>query len=286
MSVQMFGLPAQVKSLLGQSGLVLICGNAALAGPIVAPALGESATEPCHLAQIRAAVTPVMLIQPPAGPPPPGYANQLRTTPYGWPTLRRWCVWIEPVSDSGHDPSAEGLRSVQWQQAVRAALQTWSSLVTLRTVEDPETAQVRIWRRVPPLTRDPAGRPRASHGRTVLGVVALERAGGPWRLEPRLEVLVGPGQRREALQATVLHELGHAFGLWGHSDNPGDAMATAPGAVPVLSPSARDQATLRWLYGQPTRFGEAIDPATVPFEGLPRPGTAVAPAISPQGARP
>jgi predicted Zn-dependent protease len=74
-------------------------------------------------------------------------------------------------------------------------------------------------------------------------------------VEPQVRVLISPGQRLEAIQATALHELGHAFGLWGHSDNPGDAMAVSPGSQPVLRLSARDLATIRWLYSQPSPMG-------------------------------
>jgi predicted Zn-dependent protease len=71
-------------------------------------------------------------------------------------------------------------------------------------------------------------------------------------VEPRLRLLISPGQRREAIQAAALHELGHAFGLWGHSDDPAEAMAVSPGSQPILRMSGRDRATVRWLYGQPT----------------------------------
>jgi predicted Zn-dependent protease len=116
---------------------------------------------------------------------------------------------------------------------------------------------VRVLRRRPPLRRDAAGRTRASHGRALLRLEAVERA-GRWRHEPRVEVLLGPGQRLTALRATAVHELGHAFGLWGHSDSAADAMAAVPGPVPVSEPSRRDLATMRWLQAQESRLGEVI----------------------------
>jgi predicted Zn-dependent protease len=70
-----------------------------------------------------------------------------------------------------------------------------------------------------------------------------------------VEVLISPGQRAAASQATALHELGHAFGLWGHSDQPGDALTAVPGAEPVLRPSPRDRATLLWLRSRSDGLG-------------------------------
>jgi hypothetical protein len=110
------------------------------------------------------------------------------------------------------------------------------------------------------LARDPAGRLRASHGRAILTLWKVEPGPPPRtvgqrpspQLEPRVEVLISPGQRQEAIQATALHELGHAFGLWGHSEDPADAMAAVPGRQPILRLSPRDRATVLWLYSQPT----------------------------------
>lgn len=182
----------------------------------------------------------------------PGYADALSPTPLGWPRLDRWCVWIEPPSAAA-DPWQR-----RWWLAVSAALDSWSALLAVQRVDDPAAAQLRVWRRTPPLGRTAAGRPRASHGRAHLALVAAQRGPAGWRLEPSVEVLIGPGQRAEALQATALHELGHAFGLWGHSPDPADALAAVPGAVPVLQPSARDRATLRWLQAQPSPFGGPV----------------------------
>jgi predicted Zn-dependent protease len=78
-----------------------------------------------------------------------------------------------------------------------------------------------------------------------------------WRLEPRVTVLVSPELRSAVLEATALHELGHAFGLWGHSDQAADAMAVFQGGEPVRALTQRDRLTLEWLRQQPTRFGGA-----------------------------
>ena len=193
--------------------------------------------------------------QAPAGPAPGAergndYRQRLRPTPFGWARLDHWCVWVEPVADDG--PGA--LWEQRWHNAIERALARWQEVLPLTRVADPAAAQVRVLRRRPPLRREATGRTRASHGRAELEVVQVDRGAG-WRLEPQVQVLISPGQRPLAIEATTLHELGHAFGLWGHSDDAADAMAVVPGARPVLELSPRDRATVEWLYRQPTRFG-------------------------------
>ena len=148
---------------------------------------------------------------------------------------------MEPVRDSG----PTGIWEQRWHQAVHQALVTWQHQLPLTLVEQPERAQVLVERRRPPRLNN-----RASHGRAVLELVEVQRQGS-WQLEPKVTVLISPGQAQPAIQATALHELGHAFGLWGHSDQAGDAMSATPGATPLLELSARDQRTVRWLQQQP-----------------------------------
>lgn len=214
-----------------------------------APTGDSSPVCPAALAQRPFAAA--RLVAPPAAHPLPGYAAALRPTQLGWPRLDRWCVWIEPgLAD---DPWQQ-----RWHRAVVAAVEAWAPLLPVQRVIDPAAAQVRILRRRPSLRSDGQGRPRASHGRALLTLQAVQRRPGQWLLEPAVELQISPGQRPEALQATAVHELGHAFGLWGHSEDAADALAAVPGPLPVLQPSARDRATLRWLQQQPTAFGAPL----------------------------
>ncbi|MCP9915719.1 peptidase [Cyanobium sp. ATX 6F1] len=180
----------------------------------------------------------------------------MNPTPAGWARRDHWCVWVEPLGGR----EAELIWQRRWLGAVDAALATWERYMPISRVEDPGRAQVRLYRRRPPLIAE--GRPqRASHGRALLLLVEAQRQGQPLGqrlLEPRVEVLISPDQRQPAIQATALHELGHAFGLWGHSNDPADAMAAVPGAQPVLELSPRDLATLRWLQQQSALGGPGL----------------------------
>jgi len=177
----------------------------------------------------------------PATTNPSDYRHQIKPTPAGWPNRPHWCVWVEPVRDAG----PTGIWEQRWHQAVNRAIATWQRDLAITVVDQPEQAQVLVERRRPPILNN-----RASHGRATLQLLEVKRD-GPLQLEPRVAVLISPGQSPAAMQANALHELGHAFGLWGHSDQPGDVMAIQPGAQPILELSERDRRTLQWLQQQP-----------------------------------
>ena len=189
----------------------------------------------------------------------PGYASSIAATSLGPPVLKHWCVWVQPAAATPANRWDQ-----RWLDQVSSALTTWGALVPLTLVDNPDQANVLIHRQRP-ARRQVAGVWRASNGRTQLQVVDVQRQGRR-RLEPLVKVMVSPGLRAEALQATALHELGHAFGLWGHSSVPTDVLAISQGERPVLVPSERDRLTLTWVMQQPTRFGSTIQQPSEPVK--------------------
>ncbi len=189
----------------------------------------------------------------------PGYASSIATTSLGPPVLKHWCVWVQPAAATPANRWDQ-----RWLDQVSSALTTWRALVPLTLVDNPDQANVLIHRQRP-ARRQVAGVWRASNGRTRLQVVDVQRQGRR-RLEPLVKVMVSPGLRAEALQATALHELGHAFGLWGHSSVPTDVLAISQGERPVLVPSQRDRLTLAWVMQQTTRFGSTLRKPIEPAE--------------------
>lgn len=244
----------------------LIAAPKVIAKPDPCPAaLASSPLEPPAAAAGQGPDPLTAPYSPPVQPPTNDYRHRIATTPWGPPILPSWCVWIEPAAQN---PGAEAGR---WSLAVEAALASWGELVQLNRVEDPQRAQVLLLRRRPPRREDGSGRLRASNGRSELALVLVRRH-QQQLLEPRVIVQVNPEQRQQVVQAAALHELGHAFGLWGHSDQAGDAMAASPANPPVLALSSRDRATWRWLRQLPSQFGQPWDAAPKPVPSKPAPG--------------
>ena len=181
----------------------------------------------------------------------PGYGSVLATTSLGPPVLQKWCVWLEPADHQPPDRWEE-----RWTMAVQASLSVWEEVLPITRVMSPAQAHIQIFQRRPPRRRI-GSQWRASNGRSRLQVVEVQRR-GQWRLEPRVDVLVSPELRASVIEATAIHELGHAFGLWGHSPQPNDVMAVHQNQKPVVKLSQRDRVTLNWLYQRATSFGRLI----------------------------
>ena len=115
---------------------------------------GASCASP---AQVRPLDLPSHAAPAPPPPAPNGqdYRHLLRPTPAGWPVVAHWCVWIEPADAAAG--TGEARRQADWLGAVETALQQWSGLLSISRVNSPEQAQVRVWRRRPPLQRQADG---------------------------------------------------------------------------------------------------------------------------------
>lgn len=94
-----------------------------------------------------------------------------------------------------------------------------------------------------------------STGRTILcaagdtaRTLPLLHAGVQGRIKVAIEIDGAALPSQPALDAMIAHELGHAFGIGGHSPDAADLMYAAPTAV---GPSSRDAATLRYVLHQP-----------------------------------
>ncbi|HAO12078.1 MAG TPA: peptidase [Planktothrix sp. UBA8407] len=149
-------------------------------------------------------------------------------------------VYIEnPVSDQN------------WKQIVTSAILKWDKYLKLNIVEEPQDADIKIIRKNPPL--DPQKK-RASSAETRYQVsVKYTPQGFPY-LSHRFTIWLSPTQTGKYIQAAVLHEFGHALGIWGHSPEPTDVMYFSQVREPPPI-SIRDINTLKRIYQQPTRLG-------------------------------
>jgi len=178
------------------------------------------------------------------------------------PTIAGYLIWSRfPVRIYFEPATQMPDRSQEWVTAVTAAIQEWSAYLPLTVVNVPDTADIAIWRRTPPLqvdrsaTRQPELRARSAETRFNLWVdrTIPEK---PILLH-RMTIWLGMGQTQDYLRAAARHELGHALGIWGHSPTATDVMYSAQVRQPPPL-SDRDINTLRRIYQQPTRLGWAI----------------------------
>ncbi len=203
-------------------------------------------------------------------------------------------VYVQPSTQEELANPFRARRSQAWITAVTQAVQEWSPYLPLKIVAEPDGVDIAVWRTPPPIQLDaedsppstapaptvptptappPAdgsGQPlRQPHPRLQTGRVrsAVTRyqiyaqglpnaASAPSRpvLAQRFTIQLRPDQAPDYLQAAARHELGHALGIWGHSQSPTDVMYFSQVRhPPPISP--RDLNTLKRVYEQPTRLG-------------------------------
>jgi predicted Zn-dependent protease len=159
------------------------------------------------------------------------------------------------------DTSASDRRFLQWVKAVEEAIQEWTVYLPMVEIPRPELADIVIKREKPPLGVhiDPetgkVERFRARSAQTRYEFYIRED--NPPVLWHRMTVALDPGLSEQSIRSATRHELGHALGIWGHSQTQTDVMYFSQVRTPpAISP--RDINTLKKVYQQPTRLGWEI----------------------------
>jgi len=152
--------------------------------------------------------------------------------------------------------------AAKWIEGTRDAFNTWQALFPLQLVAESESADIRV-------TWD--AEPSQSWEAGETGWVSLRKVGNQLVSKPVCNISVDWQMRnwtKDEMQAIILHEMGHALGIHGHSDSAKDIMywqmqdkkrqVYAP-RIPqplfwrslVKQPSQRDSNTLIRLYNSP-----------------------------------
>ena len=172
---------------------------------------------------------------------------------YHWPLGRTIAVHVH-ADDAGE---AAALRA-----QVLAASAAWTSALryaelAVRLVDRAEEADVVVGLGTAghPVALDACGGFGIAAGFTLLCPAAGDtartlplRSGAPSRVKVAVVVDPAATPTAERRAAVVAHELGHAFGVGGHSGDVEDVMHVEPR---VPAPSARDAGTLRYVLHRP-----------------------------------
>jgi predicted Zn-dependent protease len=184
------------------------------------------------------------------------YFDEIQTTKVGYLIWSQFPVQIHVAATASETKDGNRRHQNQrtWHQAVVAAIQQWQPYFPLTLVEQPESADIRIWNRRPPLELDDRGHLVRARSGQVKYKLYLQSTENSCILSHRFDIFLNPNQAPSYLRATIRHELGHALGIWGHSSVKTDTMYFSQVQNP--SPiSERDINTLRRIYQQPTRLG-------------------------------
>jgi predicted Zn-dependent protease len=177
------------------------------------------------------------------------YFSQVTTTQVGY------LVWSQfPIRVYVEPPKSVKEKQAQvWVNGVLQGVKEWSNYLPLTIVEQPESADITIVQKAPPLQISPGSNiPRARSAQTTYELYTTNKV-----LSHRFTILLSPSQTGEYLIAATRHEFGHALGIWGHSPLQTDALYFSQVRNP-LPISSRDVNTLKRIYEQPTSLGWSL----------------------------
>jgi predicted Zn-dependent protease len=162
-----------------------------------------------------------------------------------------YLVWSRfPIKVAIETPKIAHNQANIWIQTVSKVVEEWNNYLPLKVVENTDIADINIIRKSPPLQGNP---PRARSAQTTYNLYSLDKY-----LYHKFTILISPSQTGVYLAAAARHELGHALGIWGHSQIESDSLYFSQVSNPPPI-SVRDVNTLKRVYEQPTNLGWMIN---------------------------
>jgi predicted Zn-dependent protease len=177
------------------------------------------------------------------------YFDQIQSTKLGY------LIWSNfPVKVKIETPTGVSEKQAQlWVNSVVQAVQEWNVYLPLQIVEEAEIADIKIFRKAAPLQVEPNSKiPRARSALTVYDLYTKNNI-----LSHHFTILLSPSQTGDYVLSAARHELGHALGIWGHSQLQTDALYFSQVRHPPLI-SVRDVNTLKKVYEHSTSLGWSV----------------------------
>jgi len=192
------------------------------------------------------------------------YFSEIKLTPVGYLVWTHFPlkIYVERPA-TPPDSSASFKRFQNWVNTVLQGVREWSAYLPLEVVDQSEGADISIWRSLPPLdvSFDPETgkitKLRARSAQTRYEFYLRPTTDAVSVLAQRFTIQLSPDQGIDYTLATARHEIGHALGIWGHSNLEADTMYLSQVRNPPTI-STRDINTLKRIYEQPTRLGWSL----------------------------